>query len=78
MLLRESCIVVVLLGLCLGGCTDVPPGQDHNALVRSYDRTLTKDEKRTVIKELRQDKTKQQQASQDESGAKATPAKKQE
>jgi len=49
----------------LGGCadtmTDGQPMKRFTDLVRSYDRTLTKSEKKAAITELQQDKQRQQE-----------------
>jgi hypothetical protein len=64
MLLRQAHILVLLLlGLCLAGCTDTMPDRKplkrFTDLVRGYDRTLTEEEKQRVIKQLREDKERQ-------------------
>ena len=49
----------------LGGCADTMTGgqpmKRFTDLVRSYDRTLTKSEKKAAITELQQDKQRQQE-----------------
>jgi uncharacterized protein HemX len=80
MLLRVSCIVVVL-GVCLAGCTEMRPDEvtDHSTLVRSYDGTLTRSEKSQVIRELKEDTAKQRkEVSQDDGETSGTPPKKQD
>jgi hypothetical protein len=64
MLLRQAHILVLLLlGFCLAGCTDTMPDRKplkrFTDLVRGYDRTLTEEEKKRVIKQLREDQEKQ-------------------
>jgi hypothetical protein len=64
MLQRESSVLVLaLLGFCLASCTDTMPAgkplKGFTDLVRGYDRTLTEDEKKRVIKQLQEDKERQ-------------------
>jgi hypothetical protein len=65
MFLRSAyCIVATLPALWLGGCADrLPTGQPmkrFTEMVRSYDKTLTKSEKKAAITELQEDKERQQ------------------
>jgi hypothetical protein len=64
MLQRQSHILVLfLLGACLAGCTDTMPDgkplRRFTDLVRGYDRTLTEEEKKRVIKQLREEQERQ-------------------
>ncbi len=81
------CILVMFAPLWLGGCADTAPSErgfkPFASLMRSDDQTLTKEEQKAAITELRNDKSKQaQQAGQETSAtaasaipASATPAK---
>jgi len=66
MFLRSArCAVVLLPVLLLAGCADAMPSakplKSLRELVRSYDNTLTKSEKKAVITELQRDKERQQE-----------------
>jgi len=65
MLLRPAyCIVVMLSALWLGGCTDTITAQappSASTLHRDYERTLTEDERKQAITDLRAE-TKQKDA----------------
>jgi hypothetical protein len=79
MLLRQAHILVLLLlGVFLAGCTDTMPDRKplsrFTDLVRGYDRTLTDDEKKRVIKQLREDKERQGLVDPAEGEAGAPPA----
>ncbi|HEX7532059.1 MAG TPA: hypothetical protein VF340_02360 [Methyloceanibacter sp.] len=73
------CILVMLAPLWLGGCADTAPSErgfkPFASLMRSDDQTLTKEEQKAAITELKNDKSKQaQQAGQEATAASATPA----
>lgn len=65
MLLRPAyCILVMLFALWLGGCTDMITAQappKASTLHRDYERTLTEDERKQAITDLRAE-TKQKDA----------------
>ena len=76
MTVRAAISVVLLLAtIGLAGCADSSPSdrpfKPFAVLIRSDDQTLTKAEQAAAIKELQDDKTKQQQAAQ---GGAAGPA----
>jgi hypothetical protein len=56
--------------LWLGGCADTVPSERplkrFTDLVRGYDQTLTKEEQKAVITELKNDKARQQQQAGEE------------
>jgi hypothetical protein len=65
MFLRSACCAFALLpALCLSGCADtMPEGKPlkrFTEMVRGYDHTLTKSEKKAVIDDLQQEKERQQ------------------
>ena len=65
--------MAMLPALWLGGCADTmtsgQPMKRFTDLVRSYDQTLTKAEKKTAIDELQQDKERQQEQLEQGDGA---------
>jgi hypothetical protein len=69
------CLVAMLPALVVAGCADsMPDGtrlKRFTEVIRSYDNTLTKSEKKAAITELKMEKQRQQQASQPEGAAKA-------
>jgi hypothetical protein len=76
------CILAMLAPLWLGGCADSAPSargfKPFASLMRSDDQTLTKEEQKAAITELRNDKSKQAQQTAQEASvtpASATPAK---
>jgi hypothetical protein len=79
MLLRGTYIVILLvLGSFLAGCTDTMPDgkplRRFTDLVRGYDRTLTEEEKKRVIEQLREDQERQGLVDPAEGEAGAQPA----
>jgi hypothetical protein len=69
MFLRSACCLAALLPvLVLGGCADsMPDGtriKRFTDVIRSYDSTLTKSEKKAAISELQKEKERQEQLNQ--------------
>ena len=77
MFLRSAyCVVAILPALWLGGCADqlptMQPMKRFTELIRGYDHTLTKAEKKAAITELMKDKERQQEQLQQSDGGPKT------